>query len=194
MLITVLPVNDDPPYFNPAIYFPSVIENAAPGESVVTVKAHNPSSDGSNLLYSIKSGNEAGRFAIDRKSGLITTTTSLDREEQDKYELEVKVSNGDNPPKSAYITFPVTVADANDNGPYFLKSFYDVYFKQQDDPSTSVEILRFLTVEFCWGFIMLTTDVSCSCKTLDNICQSVCHNKFMVILWQSTFIKVTQES
>ena len=147
MLITVLPVNDDPPYFNPAIYFPSVIENAAPGESVVTVKAHNPSSDGSNLLYSIKSGNEAGRFAIDRKSGLITTTTSLDREEQDKYELEVKVSNGDNPPKSAYITFPVTVADANDNSPYFLKSPYDVYFKKQDDPSTSVEVLRVAAVD-----------------------------------------------
>ena len=147
MLITVEAANDDPPYFNPPIYYPSVIENVKQGESVVTVKAHNPSSDGSSLVYSITKGNEAGRFAIDGKSGLITTTRPLDREEQDKYELTVKVSNGGTPPKSARITFPVTVADANDNGPYFLKHSYEVFVKEHDVPSTAVEYLRVVAVD-----------------------------------------------
>ena len=142
VLITVLAANDDPAYFNPPVYYPSVTENAKGGESVVTVKAHSPSSDGSSLLYSITRGNEAGKFAIDGKSGLIVTTEPLDREAQDLYELTVMVSDGETPPRTASITFPITVADANDNSPYFLKTSYYAIVKEQSVSSTPVEFFR----------------------------------------------------
>lgn len=147
VLITVQARNDDPPYFNPPVYYPSINENAADGESVVTVKAHNPSSDGTSLVYSITNGNEADKFVIDVKSGLIVTTASLDREEQDSYELTVMVSNGKTPPKTASITFPITVTDANDNDPYFLKTMYNAVFKEQDASLTPVEFFRVVAMD-----------------------------------------------
>lgn len=144
VLITVLAANDDPPYFNPPVYYPSVNENVKPGETVVTIKAHNPSSDGSSLVYSITQGNEADKFAIDGKTGIIVTTAPLDREEQDFYELTVRVSDG---MQFASITFPVTVTDANDNDPFFLKTTYSAVVKEQSASSTPVEIFRVVAMD-----------------------------------------------
>ena len=142
MLITVLPTRDDPPYFNPPLYYPTVQENAGPGEVVVSVKAHDPATDGSNLKYSIIAGNEEGQFSIDEKTGLVVTTMPLDREGQDDYELTVRVSNGKTPPQFANVTFVVTVTDDNDNDPYFLDSFYDVIVKEQEASSSPTDFFR----------------------------------------------------
>ena len=142
MLIKVLAANDDPPYFNPPVYYPSVKENAKQGETVVTIQAHSPSSADSSLMYSITQGNEGGKFAIDVNTGLIVTMVSLDREEQDLYELTVTVSYGSTPPQTASITFPVTVTDANDNDPLFLKTSYFADVKERGTSLTPVEIFR----------------------------------------------------
>ena len=142
VLITVLPAKDDPPYFKPPVYYPTVQENAEAGESVVSVKANNPNSDGSSLVYSIVSGNDAGKFAIDAKTGLIITTTPLDREQQDRYELTVRASMNKSSPKFATITFAVTVTDTNDNNPEFLKSSYFVTAKEQEASSTPVNFFH----------------------------------------------------
>ena len=161
VLIKVLAASDDPPYFNPPVYYPSVKENAKQGETVVTIQAHNPSSDDSNLMYSITQGNEAGKFAIDVKSGLIITTVSLDRttvsldrttvsldrEEQDFYELTVTVSDRNIPPQTASITFPVTVTDANDNDPMFLKTSYSAVVKERRASLIPVEIFRVVAMD-----------------------------------------------
>ena len=147
VLIKVLAASDDPPYFNPPVYYPSVKENAKQGESVVTIQAHNPSSDDSSLMYSITQGNEAGKFAMDVKTGLIITTASLDREEQDFYELTVTVSDGNNPPQTASITFPVTVTDANDNDPKFLKTGYSIVVKERSASLIPAEIFRVVATD-----------------------------------------------
>ena len=147
VLITVLAANDDPPYFNPPVYYPSVKENVRQGETVVTIQAHKPSSDGSSLVYSITQGNEAGKFAIDGKTGLIITTASLDREEQDFYELTVTVSDVNTPSQTASITFPVTVTDINDNDPFFLKTDYSAVVKEQSASLTPVEIFRVVAID-----------------------------------------------
>lgn len=147
VLIKVLADSDDPPYFNPPVYYPSVKENAKQGETVVTIQAHNPSSDDSNLMYSITQGNEAGKFVIDAKSGLIITNASLDREEKGFYELTVTVSDGNIPPQTASITFPVTVTDANDNDPEFLETSYSAVFKEQSASVIPVEIFRVVAMD-----------------------------------------------
>lgn len=167
VLISVLPAKDDPPYFKPPVYYPTVQENAEAGESVVSVKAHNPSSDGSSLIYSITRGNEAGKFAIDGKTGLIVTTVPLDREEKDRYDLTVRVSNGRAPPKFATITFPVTVTDDNDNDPEFLQSTYYVAVKEKEASPIPVELFRVAAkdkdiggnADLTYGILLLPNDV-----------------------------------
>lgn len=147
VLINVLPTRDDPPFFKPPVYYPTIRENAEAGESVVSVKAHDPGSDGSNLLYSFVSGNEEGKFAIDGKTGLIVTTVPFDREEKDQYGLTVRVSNGKPSPKFATISFTVTVTDDNDNDPEFLESFYFVFFKEREASDTPSELFRVTAID-----------------------------------------------
>lgn len=142
VLITVLPAKDDPPYFKPPVYYPTVQENAQPGENVVTVQAHDPGSDGSRLGYAIIKGNEEDKFVIDRSTGLIMTKVPLDREVKDRYELTVRVSNGKVPPQFATISFPVVVTDDNDNDPVFLKTNYYFELKEREASATPVELFR----------------------------------------------------
>ena len=167
VLITVLPAKDDPPYFKPPVYYPTVQENAEAGESVVSVKAHSPSSDESSLVYSIIKGNDDGKFVIDGKTGLIVTTVPLDREIQDRYDLTVQVSNGKTPPKFATINFPVLVTDDNDHDPEFLKSTYYVAVKEQEASSTPVELFCVAAMdkdvgsnaELTYGILLSESDV-----------------------------------
>ena len=147
VVISILDKDDEPPYFNPPVYYPSVRENMKSGESVVTLLAHDPNSDGSNLVYSITKGNKGNKFALDARSGLITTTTSLDREEKDTYTLTVSVSNGRDPPKIASITFTVTVTDDNDNEPYFLETSYYSSILEQEGSSNPTDVFRVIAVD-----------------------------------------------
>ena len=140
ILITVLDVTDEEPYFNPTVYYPSVLENKSPGASVVRVMAHDPNSAHPKLIYSIIDGNRGGLFSIDQ-TGLITTTGPLDREEKDKHILSVQVEDSSTPPKTASISFTVTVADANDNAPVFTESSFDAYLLKPSKLEQSLELI-----------------------------------------------------
>ena len=145
LLIQVMPTKVVAPYFKPAVYYPTVQENVRAGESVVSVTAHNPNSDGSRLVYSIVRGDDTSKFAIDKDTGLIITTVPLDREEKDYYELTVQVSTNTTPPQFANLTFQVTVTDANDNGPEFIRYGDDdgfIYVKEREASSSPVELFR----------------------------------------------------
>jgi hypothetical protein len=70
-------------------------------------------------------------FAIDRKTGNITTLKTFDREEKDFY--NVKVYATDNSPSSLYSdgnhntgeqVFHIEIADKNDNPPRFTQKIY----------------------------------------------------------------------
>ena len=145
LLIYVMPTKVVAPYFKPAVYYPTVQENVRAGESVVSVKAHNPNSDGSRLVYSIVRRDGISKFAIDKDTGLIITTVPLDREEKDYYELTIQVSTDTTPPQFANLTFQVTVTDANDNGPEFIRYHDDdgvIYVKEREASSSPVELFR----------------------------------------------------
>ena len=60
-----------PPTFDVASYSFEVSEDAAVGTQVGTVSATDPDV-GDTLTYSIVSGNEAGKFAVDGSTGVIT--------------------------------------------------------------------------------------------------------------------------
>ena len=70
----------------------SVAEDAANGTIVGTVKAND--TDGDNLTFSISSGNAGSVFAINRRSGAITTVGILDFETTPSYTLQITVSDG----------------------------------------------------------------------------------------------------
>jgi len=65
-------------------------------------------------------------------------TSALDRELRDLYEVKVVAYDGGSPPRSGTVDVTVTVTDANDNGPVFEYSSYEVTVDENIDVGTTV--------------------------------------------------------
>ena len=93
--------------------------------------------------YSLVDNGE-GRFTIDSTSGLVTTTTSLDRELEDSYQLVVMAADDGLLSRSAVVTLDVHVDDLNDNAPRFLQRQYNVFIREPTNQGMfeSVSILK----------------------------------------------------
>lgn len=65
----------------------------------------------------------SGSFAIDQYSGVITTTKSLDYEDQAVYTLRVEASDSVHQTEAELY---IQVLDVNDNPPVFSQEFYQV--------------------------------------------------------------------
>ncbi|XP_055609536.1 cadherin-23 [Uranotaenia lowii] len=119
--------NDGIPFFiAPKVgQIANVTENATIGAPVFQVIASDPDSPATpsgTLRYRIQSDIEdAKSFRIDAKSGLISTTKSLDRETKSMYNIIIEVSDMGEPPQAATIVLRINVLDIDDHQPRFVR-------------------------------------------------------------------------
>ncbi len=111
-----------PPVFDAASYSFEVSEDAVAGTQVGTVSATDPDA-GDTLTYSVVSGNEAEKFAIDASAGVITVAGTLDYETASSYTLTVEASDGKGGTARATVTIGV-VEVADTGAPVFGASAY----------------------------------------------------------------------
>ncbi|XP_057698824.1 protocadherin Fat 1a isoform X1 [Corythoichthys intestinalis] len=132
--IQVQDVNDNAPQASEAVYYPSVMENSPRDVSIIQIDAVDPDTkSGDKLNYRITSGNPQGFFAINPKTGLLTTTSrKLDREQQDEHILEVTITDHGVPAKSTTVRVIVRVLDENDNRPLFLEKIYKIKLPERE--------------------------------------------------------------
>ncbi|KAJ8412621.1 hypothetical protein AAFF_G00129570 [Aldrovandia affinis] len=130
--VKVLDLNDNNPSFETSSYEATVMEGMPVGTRVIQVRALDPDW-GSNgqVIYSLalppnsKMDQNAVVFAIDSKTGWITTLKDLDREMCPSYTLTVVASDlGEVFSLSSSVVVMVTIADINDNPPTFEKDYY----------------------------------------------------------------------
>ena len=75
---------------------------------VITINEYNVLFEGVvNFTFTIMEGNDAGRFVVNSSSGEIQLMTTLDYEETTDYMLVVKVSNAQDPSKTAVVAVSV---------------------------------------------------------------------------------------
>nr|XP_046152091.1 protocadherin Fat 2-like [Oncorhynchus gorbuscha] len=123
--VTVSDENDNPPRFTEDVYHGSVMENARPGEvimSLTTVDMDVTKENRQNTCY-ITDGDPLGQFSIVQEGeewGLVLKE-SLDREAKDKYSLKIIVTDGR---FEAPATVEVHVLDINDNSPLCVQWLY----------------------------------------------------------------------
>lgn len=121
--VTVTDCNDNAPVFASAEYRARVSESSHVGASLVQVSARDPDLGTNGLLqYDIVSGNSKGHLRLDPQSGLLVVNHSLDYEEDSKYSLTIRASDGGASSEDRKVAFAVvfiTVSDENDNTPYF---------------------------------------------------------------------------
>ncbi|XP_076872540.1 protocadherin-23 [Brachyhypopomus gauderio] len=120
LTVVVVDVNDEAPLFEQHVYNASVMENEEAGQRVVTVRALDQDSEENAVLsYSLLPGPGYEFFSIDSRTGLITTSTQLDRELQHSFTLRVQAEDGGTRPLTSTATVFCSVLDENDNAPEF---------------------------------------------------------------------------
>ena len=124
VVVQVVDENDNAPSFSEDIYMASILENALPASSVLTLSA-NDSDSGINaaVTYSIVSTSpEHVVFSVNPSTGVILTSSILDAENQSRYEISVTAMDRGSPPLSTNALVVILVTDVNDNPPIFRES------------------------------------------------------------------------
>ncbi|KAG9348456.1 hypothetical protein JZ751_002191 [Albula glossodonta] len=159
--ITVLDENDNTPAFGRLYYTLEVPENLEPVELFTLRATDQDSGAGGEVEYKITTGDPAGDFQLDRSSGVLSTSQSLDRERKARYALTVVAQDRGMPALSSSATIEVTVLDVNDNSPRFDSASYTVEIPEDspvgslvlevtasdEDEGSNGEVLYFLSSE-----------------------------------------------
>ncbi|XP_028838817.1 protocadherin Fat 3 isoform X3 [Denticeps clupeoides] len=154
--VKVLDINDNKPSFETSSYAAKVMEGLPIGTRVIQVRALDPDW-GSNgqVTYSLgrtlnpvqdeNNGSTTGTssvFAIDGKTGWITTLAILDHEACPSYTFSVVASDlGEAAALSSTAVVTVTVADVNDNPPVFERDYYRGAVRESDPVGEVVTVL-----------------------------------------------------
>ncbi|XP_034459628.1 protocadherin Fat 3a isoform X6 [Hippoglossus hippoglossus] len=137
--ITVLDINDNPPVFERRDQMATVLEDVPVGTEVLRVYAASKDiGTNAEITYSIRSGNEHGRFHIHPLTGAILIAQSLDYETCRDYFLTVEACDGGTPPLSAISTVNINLTDVNDNAPMFNHDVYSAVVSEDANIGESV--------------------------------------------------------
>ncbi|XP_054610682.1 protocadherin Fat 3 isoform X3 [Dunckerocampus dactyliophorus] len=157
--VKVLDVNDNNPAFETEAYVATVMEGMPVGTRVVQVRALDPDW-GSNgqVTYSLGpllTNNQdltkdlqplivtSSVFAVDSKTGWITTTSPMDHEACSSYSFQVLASDlGESRSLSSTTVVTITVSDVNDNAPHFERQLYRGAVKESDPLGEVVAVLK----------------------------------------------------
>ncbi|XP_048580487.1 cadherin-23-like isoform X2 [Nematostella vectensis] len=118
--VSIGDVNDNSPEFKNLPNNTHVSEKATTNTPVYTVKATDID-DGLNaaVSYVIMAGNDGNVFTMEASSGLVKTSSSLDRETTPVYTLVVRATDGGGKEVTSSLT--VILDDVNDNAPVFSR-------------------------------------------------------------------------
>ncbi|XP_078727412.1 cadherin EGF LAG seven-pass G-type receptor 2-like isoform X2 [Lampetra fluviatilis] len=130
--IMVSDVNDNAPKFLRDHYRGSVLEDAPPFSSVLTVSATDRDSGlNGRVQYTFQGGEDGdGDFTVESTSGLVRTVRRLDRENVAVYNLRAFAVDRGSPPLRTAVDVVVTVLDVNDNPPIFELDEIPIYVKE----------------------------------------------------------------
>ncbi|KAM7374399.1 hypothetical protein PAMP_007056 [Pampus punctatissimus] len=160
--VKILDVNDNKPVFETNTYVATVMEGMPVGTRVIQVRALDPDwgsngqvtySLGPLLTYNLDLTEDSRSFsapittssvfAIDSKTGWITTVSQMDHEACSSYSFEVVASDlGELQSLSSTTVVTITVSDVNDNPPRFERELYRGAVKESDPLGEVVAVLR----------------------------------------------------
>ncbi|XP_071817220.1 cadherin EGF LAG seven-pass G-type receptor 2-like isoform X4 [Apostichopus japonicus] len=123
ILVQLQDQNDNAPVFPSSEIHAEIEENQSDGEYVITIQAVDPDEGlNAHIIYNLQDG-DTNSFAIDSRSGVITTSIPLDYEEKSEYRVKVRATSS---PFFKDATVVIHILDVNDNWP-ILENF-DVIF------------------------------------------------------------------
>uniref|UniRef100_A0A3B3YUI8 Cadherin domain-containing protein n=1 Tax=Poecilia mexicana TaxID=48701 RepID=A0A3B3YUI8_9TELE len=139
--VEVIDENDNPPEFSKPSYIVKIPENLNAGATVLVVNATDLDASRefgqASLIYSLEGSSQ---FRLNSRSGEITTTALLDREQKSEYILIVRAVDGGVGPqqKTGIATVNITILDINDNAPTWRDEPYEANVVEMSPINTDV--------------------------------------------------------
>ncbi|XP_076149115.1 protocadherin-20 [Alosa pseudoharengus] len=131
--VLLVDVNDNAPQFSQTHYQVHVEENNKPGANILQVRAFDPDSQQNGMLFYRLSESTSPIFHVDRVTGELTVSVSLDREQRAFYSVTVLARDNGSPPLETAASVSVHVQDQNDNVPAFLTPHF-IFFVLESVP------------------------------------------------------------
>jgi len=127
--VRLIDINDNAPVFDRPPYVGHILENSKPGSLIMSVTANDyddpQMGQNARLRYQIAENKKFGNldvFSINDTTGQIYQNLMLDREQIDKYTIEVCATDGSGKRGCGQVT--IYVDDANDQAPMFQSNTY----------------------------------------------------------------------
>uniref|UniRef100_A0A3Q2QWK0 Cadherin-23 n=1 Tax=Fundulus heteroclitus TaxID=8078 RepID=A0A3Q2QWK0_FUNHE len=139
--VEVIDENDNPPEFSKSSYIVKIPENLNAGATVLVVNATDVDASRefgqASLIYSLEGSSQ---FRLNSRSGELTTTALLDREQKLEYILIVRAVDGGVGPqqKTGIATVNITILDINDNAPVWRDEPYEANVVEMSPINTDV--------------------------------------------------------
>ncbi|XP_067876522.1 cadherin-23 isoform X3 [Heterodontus francisci] len=127
VVVNLLDLNDNDPIFQNLPFTAEVPEDLSVSSSIFQVSVLDPDESSNGFVtYSMQVGMPRLDFVLNSSTGLITSTTALDRERISEYYLRLIASDAGMVPRSSTNTLTVKVLDVNDEIPTFHPAVYDI--------------------------------------------------------------------
>ncbi|XP_061618792.1 protocadherin-20 [Phyllopteryx taeniolatus] len=125
--VQILDENDNAPVFQQSLVEISLDENNPPNTYLTQLHATDQDSEARGEVIFLLGGNAPGIFVLDHVTGILSVTTSLDREEKETYRFIVRAVDQGTPRRESIATVVVTVQDRNDNSPRFINKDFTFF-------------------------------------------------------------------
>lgn len=132
IVLEVLDRNDERPHFSQVSYEYTLLENQPPTIVGNVTATDNDNGENGTVIYSLEEPSDV--FAINNRTGEITSLQDLDRENTDRYELLVTAQDMGAEPLSASspVTVIVVIGDEDDNVPSIDPDTLTSYIVQEN--------------------------------------------------------------
>ncbi|XP_028836672.1 protocadherin-20 [Denticeps clupeoides] len=125
--VQVIDENDNTPVFRQSLMELFVEENNPPNTFLTRLEATDlDSGDRGSVVY-LLGADAPPIFHLDRLTGVLTVSTSLDREEKETYRFMVRAADRGSPRNEGIATVIITVRDCNDNSPRFINKDFTFF-------------------------------------------------------------------
>ncbi|XP_041115956.1 protocadherin-20-like [Polyodon spathula] len=125
--VQLIDENDNPPVFKQSLVDLLLEENNAPNTFLTKLHATDEDSGEKGQVLYILGSDAPSVFTLDKVSGVLMVTTSLDREERDEYRFTVRAVDCGSPLMESIATVIITVLDRNDNSPRFINKDFSFF-------------------------------------------------------------------
>ncbi|UMM23352.1 hypothetical protein L5515_004116 [Caenorhabditis briggsae] len=130
LTLSVIDINDKPPFFVLPFYSTSIPETAKEGDTVLMVSATDED-ENDTIEYSLLDGGESQFFSVHPRQGTITVSKKLEHKAGVTLSLTIKATDSANPPHHATTTVEINVASESVRVPRFSNSHY-LFFVPED--------------------------------------------------------------